>query len=160
MILAGFWLTRSPLYVPDPHGFNLLQVCPALGGHNTHPPTQLRSSRPPPRLTEGLAKILAEADVGELQHLAPFLTLAFPVSATTCRAHKISTTSYEARPSGCSLTLPGAERGDTLCPFTCASPGNENKTEVVPPLPGWWNKSFGVSDCQGKRMDQTALAAE
>lgn len=38
MILAGFWLTRSPLYVPDPHGFNLLQVCPALGGHNTHPP--------------------------------------------------------------------------------------------------------------------------
>lgn len=53
----------------------------------------LLSSRQPPCLTEGLSKILAEADVGELQHLAPFLALAFPVSATACGAHRIGTTS-------------------------------------------------------------------
>lgn len=67
--------------------------------------------------------------MGELQHLAPFLTLAFPVSATTCRAHKIGTISYEARTSDCSLALPGAERGGTLCLFTRASPGKENKNQ-------------------------------
>lgn len=92
--------------------------------------------------------------MGELQHLAPFLTLAFPVSATTCRAHKIGTISYEARVSNCSLALPGTERGDTLYPFTRASPGKKNKTKVVPPSPGWWNKTVRASDCQRKRMDQ------
>lgn len=108
----------------------------------------------PPHLTKGLSKILAEADVGELQHLSPFLTFAFPVSTTTCRAHKIGTVSYEARMSNCSLALPGAKRGDTLCPFTRASPGKENKTKAVLPSPGWWNKSVRVSDCQSKWTDQ------
>lgn len=128
---------------------------------HAHPPAPLRSraqallsSRQPPRLTEGLSKILAEADVGELQHLAPFLTLAFPVSATTCRAHKIGTMSYEARTSDCSLALRGAERGATLRPFTRASPGKENKTKVVLPSPGWWNKRVRASDCQRKWTDQ------
>lgn len=74
-------------------------------------------------LTQALPKVLAEADVGELQHLAPFLALAFPVSSTTCRAYKINTMSQEAKVSDCTLTL-------------SPSPGKENKTEVVPPSPG------------------------
>lgn len=94
-----------PLYMSLPLA-QLNFVCTTLT--HAHPPALLQSgaptllsSRQPPHLTEGLSKILAEADVGELQHLAPFLTLAFPVSTTTCRAHKIGTMSYEARKSNC-----------------------------------------------------------
>lgn len=113
------WLRFALFYVPDTQ----LEV------HNSH--TRLPTgSHQVPHLTQGLPKVLAEADVGELQHLAPFLALAFPVSSTTCRAHKISTMSQEAKVSDCSLVLPGAEEGASL------SPGMENKTEVVPPPPG------------------------
>jgi len=134
----------------------------------SHPRAPLRSgarvllsSQQPLCLTEGLSKILAQADVGELQHLSPFLTLAFPVSATTCRARKIGTVSckigtvsYDARTPDCSLALPGAASGDTLCPSTRASPGKENKTEVVPLPPGCWNSRATASDYQMERTDQ------
>lgn len=117
-MLARFWPTCAPLYVPDPRGTQLPSRAPSFGcttPTHAHPPAPLWNGTwtlfspcQPPHLTEGLSKILAEADVGELQHLAPFLTLAFPVSATTCRAHKIGTMSYEARTSNRSLALPGA----------------------------------------------------
>lgn len=71
--------------------------------------THWHHSSQPLCLTKGLSKVLAEADVGELQHLAPFLTLPFPVSTTTCRTHRIGTMSYEARMTSCILALPGAE---------------------------------------------------
>lgn len=83
----------------------------------------MHTSHPALHLTQGLPKVLAEADVGELQHLAPFLALAFPVSSTTCRAHKINTMSQEAKVSDCTLALP-------------LSPGKENKTDVATPSPG------------------------
>lgn len=70
-----------------------IQITCDLTGHS-HMPAPKSNTRAL-LLTEGLPKVLAEADVWELQHLAPFLTLAFPVSATTCRAHKFGRMSYE-----------------------------------------------------------------
>lgn len=51
------------------------------------------SSPPPsllwePGLTKAESKLLTLADMGELQHLAPFLALAFAIPATTCKSNQ------------------------------------------------------------------------
>lgn len=82
----------APTHLPDPRA-ERVRVCPAPAarcpqsppGHGCSPPVPT----PQPLLTEGLPELLAEADVGELQHLAPFLALALPVSAATCKGTQI-----------------------------------------------------------------------
>lgn len=39
-------------------------------------------------LTKAEAKLFTLADMGELQHLAPFLAFAFAIPATTCKSNQ------------------------------------------------------------------------
>lgn len=49
-------------------------------------PSLLLQPGAPPRLTQAEPKFLTLADVGKLQHLAPFLALAFAIPTTTCKS--------------------------------------------------------------------------
>lgn len=64
------------------------RICLGMTPHG-YPP----SSPPPsllwePGLTKAESKLLTLADMGELQHLAPFLALAFAIPATTCKSNQ------------------------------------------------------------------------
>lgn len=107
----------APTHLPDPRA-ERVRVCPAPAarcpqsppGHGCSPPVPT----PQPLLTEGLPELLAEADVGELQHLAPFLALALPVSAATCRGHKFGAMRDERGVSCCRSSHPVSIRGASL----------------------------------------------
>lgn len=113
--------SKNPLgphtHLPDPRA-ERVRVCPALAarcpqsppGHGCSPPVPT----PQPLLTERLPELLAEADVGELQHLAPFLALALPVSAATCRGHKFGAMRDERGVSCCRSSHPVSIRGASL----------------------------------------------